>query len=1107
MGTTIPYNGILRVLLKLGLTVFIPALSFLSELWQFERADQTLFEDTFLPLVGERKALFEYQSEKFEKHISEVSASQKLQFKSLFKYTQGIAHIWDIHEIGLTKEERQLQEMLDKNRREHDYQNQIKEAKLDIVMDRMRQDSSREALNGSLHQSLNMMEGIKKGYLEFHKQQRGLIEKYPKMIKEEVKRYATSMSSFFNAAEQGSKEYAEYAKFVKVLYSEELSNGVIYDILEPPDMDLPSTTASGGRSSPLSTKTFLTDLDDLDVERERMPYVESFALSPNLFEEYKKNICKEFLEHLQLWEEDSKTKAESIMMAKIEETNNELDLRLHLHDPRPGRAEKDVHDVRLTELTAHQDRVDQHCAGVLEALESIKRSYQDMSFGHLQENDKFRKSVEELEVSFTAASNTHELKAMQEEVHGKLDQFNEIIRASIRQFRNTLDTTLNKLRGSNAQFRKSLKIFSVGGNFSPEEVDEFRKRLERMASKIDHCEGNVTGELEGLENKRLEVAKENAGKLEDRFKHHLFDMTFIEKIKRWLTNIQVKIKAEVANSNSQGQHLSKMISVFNTKLKLIKNPQVDSEKFTASEAYETLIPILKEFRSRVIYLNCAIKKERVVVVIPTTVDTLVKTTLEKQREKAAMRGARNKRLPLQQKSSKLGGKGKKTSNLAQMAQLVQGGALSAASKQVLTATPKTAVASKSPLPPPPSETPSSATNDGGETAPSTPAPPKPTTAGYSMRRNSGVRTSLGGKYDKKYLAFGDPSQEPEKSDKHFLALQIKILQSGLDGLLSSAEHYYRQKGTRHPTRPKVINDTFDLCAESVIGRLRKYKTQTESYHNDCIQEFRAQIKLFNGIMIELPSLLMISLVTKHQNMRSNAQKDISNTLKSKIEISERLKKEHQTLLRPTLGHPNNKPELDKLKSSEKSRQKESEKSLDDYQKLMLDCINMSVRSFVIELNEKVNTLLSQFDVALTLDEVIIGDPKMKPKAEKELLRENQKQRKQEESEKQNQQQNLSKNEDQFETPTPHYWPKLDTSSLIESGILKATDFLTIPNSMKQTEAHKAVIKARDEEFQHFLDNQSLEREELKKSCDVIRNENERWKNNWKTSIKKITQLY
>lgn len=31
-----------------------------------------------------------------------------------------------------------------------------------------------------------------------------------------------------------------------------------------------------------------------------------------------------------------------------------------------------------------------------------------------------------------------------------------------------------------------------------------------------------------------------------RFKHHLFDLTYIEKIARWLTNTQVKVKSEVS---------------------------------------------------------------------------------------------------------------------------------------------------------------------------------------------------------------------------------------------------------------------------------------------------------------------------------------------------------------------------------------------------------------------------------------------------------------------------------------------------------------------------------------------------------------------------------
>merc|ERR1711962_455069 len=184
-----------------------------------------------------------------------------------------------------------------------------------------------------------------------------------------------------------------------------------------------------------------------------------------------------------------------------------------------------------------------------------------------------------------------------------------VIRASVRYFRYDLDNMLNKVRNSNAEFRKSLKIFSEGGNFSPEEVDEYRKNLEKVASKIDACEGSLVGELEGMETERMEVARDYAGKLEERFKQHLFDLTFVEKMKRWLTNIQVKIKGEVANSNSQSQHLSKMISVFSRRVELIMNPSADGESYSSEALHETLMPLVVSIRERVTYLNCALSKE------------------------------------------------------------------------------------------------------------------------------------------------------------------------------------------------------------------------------------------------------------------------------------------------------------------------------------------------------------------------------------------------------------------------------------------------------------------------------------------------------------------
>lgn len=47
--------------------------------------------------------------------------------------------------------------------------------------------------------------------------------------------------------------------------------------------------------------------------------------------------------------------------------------------------------------------------------------------------------------------------------------------------------------------------------------------------------------------------------------------------------------------------------------------------------------------------------------------------------------------------------------------------------------------------------------------------------------------------------------------------------------------YYRQKGQRQTTRPQAISEYFEACAETLIRRLRKYKQQTEVYHNSCIQ--------------------------------------------------------------------------------------------------------------------------------------------------------------------------------------------------------------------------------------------------------------------------------
>lgn len=57
----------------------------------------------------------------------------------------------------------------------------------------------------------------------------------------------------------------------------------------------------------------------------------------------------------------------------------------------------------------------------------------------------------------------------------------------------------------------------------------------------------------------------------------MIDLIFMEKIARWLTNTQVKIKAEVANSNSQAQQLAQHLSNLDRRVDACERPNLDKE--------------------------------------------------------------------------------------------------------------------------------------------------------------------------------------------------------------------------------------------------------------------------------------------------------------------------------------------------------------------------------------------------------------------------------------------------------------------------------------------------------------------------------------------------
>ncbi|CAG2191026.1 unnamed protein product [Mytilus edulis] len=156
-----------------------------------------IVENKMLPLVGDRQRVYEENLETMEKNLDDHNTKTNDQLKSLFKYAQGSAHVWDVHEIGLAKQERALQEKLENCRQQHDNQNQDKEANLDIVMDKMRQDATEGALKVNLNKALEMLDKIKDAYEIFHQDETGIVKTYPNMVLQELEGYDLAVCKFF----------------------------------------------------------------------------------------------------------------------------------------------------------------------------------------------------------------------------------------------------------------------------------------------------------------------------------------------------------------------------------------------------------------------------------------------------------------------------------------------------------------------------------------------------------------------------------------------------------------------------------------------------------------------------------------------------------------------------------------------------------------------------------------------------------------------------------------------------------------------------------------------------------------------------------------------
>ncbi|KAM5258480.1 coiled-coil domain-containing protein 180 isoform 2-T4 [Hipposideros larvatus] len=794
-------------------------------------------------------------------------------------------------------------------------------------------------------------------------------------------------------------------------------------------------------------------------------FLEQVIIPSTLVLEIKKRLRAGFFEHLEKWFDQCALNARVTLAAKIDELDSELELRLHLHHPRAQRIERDIHNVRAAELLLHQERLDSHCAGVIEALKKESLMFYQFQEEQAMRSKNFRRKIYDMEHTFLNASKSQMLVTLSNTLHQELLSYVDVIQLSLRSFRQYLEESLGKLRYTSIEFIKHCRLFSEGGNFSLEEIDSLCCRLEKESARIEFVENLMMINMEKMENEYLDQANDVINKFESKFHNLSVDLIFLEKIQRLLTNLQVNIKCEVAKSNLQTDELNSSLEQLKSKVEMCRNSRGDRKTVTTEDLLSFVQTWKEKLSQRIQYLNCRLNKDNILTDLEVQSDILVSSEVLEEEAKVDVVTPESFAQPSRMGKS-----------------MIEDPAVEVVKKilQLKDSKHSTPLCDKI--------RPQIGLKQHRNRVEHS---MKALSSGSAISAGSGTRYTKPNRMDRKYQVLGE-GPPPQAED--FKGIILTLLWEKNEHLLNVVEEFYR-KEKRSVTRPDCMYDTFDQCAENIGKKMLEYQSQANEDHNSCLIELRAQMRRFEELLPQVCWLVMENFKENHWKRFYTSIREIQKQFWDYQKQLEKRKDTNAQSLHPNLGHPARFQEMESLCRLEERRQEDLDTIIRETREKLEEATRKYGRVFITSLAAFAEKFLLQLDEVVTIDDVQVA--RMEPPKQKTSVLIRRKLT------------GLSL-EEEGEKPLiergSRKWPGIKpTEVTIQNKILlRKTSSIT---TTKTTLGHLAAVEARDAVYLKYLAGFE---EELKKIRDDDISQvkaAQRWKDSWKSSVHTIQGLY
>ncbi|XP_069866287.1 coiled-coil domain-containing protein 180 isoform X1 [Dipodomys merriami] len=925
-------------------------------------------------------------------------------------------------------------------------------------------------------------------------------EEKKEKVKEEVKETTVEFESL-SVAEAEIKEKKQDEKVKEDLQSFTTSSGNTYFVYvsleeeEKKSKTLHSTFPVTYFSTPFTTK-----------------FTEHVILPSELILKIKKQLRVGFFDHLEKWFDECTLSVRIIVATKIHELDSELELRLHLHEPRLQHIEQDIHNVRAAELLLHQEQLDSHCMGITETLKKERQMFCQFQEEQTMRSKYFRRKIYDMEHIFLNATKSQKLVILTNTLHRELLSHVDVIQVSLRSFRQYLEESLGKLRYTNIDYLKCCRLFSEGGDFSPEEIESMCHRLEKEASRIEFVESLIMVHMEKMENEYLDQANEVINKFESKFHNLSVDLIFIEKIQRLMTNLQVNIKCQVAKSNSQTEGLNSSLKQLQDKIEMCRNPKGDKTEVTTDDLLGFVRTWKEKLNQRIKYLNCSLDVVSVTQDVfmdnfmndlEVESDIMVSSEALEEEAKIGLVSPESFAQPSRMGKSLLDDPAVEVIKKILQIPKIKSGYL--CDKDQTTSSTRRAYSKRFPC--------------RGENAMK-----KSLHSASGTSEGSISRHSKPSRMDRKYQVLGDrhsPSVEDQRDQRtalfsttsfqgsarfrrfksgenqapqDFKGIIISHLWESNDNLLTVVEEFYR-KEKRPVCKPDCMHENFDQCVEHITRKILEYQSQTDEYHNSCVMELRAQVRRFEELLPQVCWLVMENFKEQHWKKLCAAMNDIQEDFKRQQKVLEKKKDKNSQGLHPNIGHPTYSQQMETLNQAEIRRQQDMEYAIETNEEKLEEFAWKYGRFFIVSLANFTERFLQQLDEVITVDDIQTArmDP---PKQKTSLLIRKKLAR-------------LSL-EEESEKPLiergSRKWPGIKpTEVTIQTKILlrKTPSIVTT----KTTLGHLAAVEARDAVYLKFLASYAEMLKKIQDESTAQIKDAQRWKDSWKRSIDTLQGLY